>query len=973
MSETKTYDVIFLPTQAQALNWRKCAANKRLDVSFATRITTFGIWVANLWGLFGNSSAIVNATQRDVLLRKAAFSLGYSNTKTKELVSVAKSALSTASGLQAFEQAVKAAGNLLMQNTASNLNDASGTLLGFCAAEVDVLKVVSKYYELLKNYHLIELGQALAYLPPHLPQPKVSVLFEGCAPLTNIQVAFFNACKQFSVSVHAHRGAGGVVPPPSGTEVQFAFPAGEMAFPRLVYNTICETVKPNSQRSKFGAVVTCKHPHALYKRISGKLSSSGFNVAVRSNMPFLQTSFGRAFASLAQFCNTYTPPQISKVTDTSIETTEYSQFKSVQVECWNKTALVDFLLTPFSGVSTNFAQAFDAEIQSDRLVQKKGATHKLCKKSKLFANMLNVVQAADKKSLLNVRRCVYAMKGKQQAWRDVQLAAIDALLGIVEMCLMYGENPANHFEVLENIVVNVSHVCYANKQNTFANQAKGKVQLQEVLPESIVQNPNVVPDVLITNQSTAATLGHKSACVLIAGDLTNEAYPALDVEDASITMLEKLSIARTDTALAQMRRTFFELENVPQKRLVLSRPLNNKDAQPTYQCAVLEEFINCYRECITSISDIDNAYALPENLQENMVCAGENDLWLNRSFEAPNLKPVECAKEPSHVSAGNKNKIVLPRVVGGGKVVSDACLSPSQIESYLECPYKWFVSRRVRTEGIEEGFGPVHMGDFSHNVLESFYRHFRQDLGFKKVNERNLREAKHLMADVLARHAAMQPYIHSGSSNRLIPNNVLEQLEIEQLKTTLLNYLDFEARLLPNFHPEFLEYSPSEEAPVNFAGHKLIGTADRIDIDNHGNFVVIDYKGSLSGEYNLSAQTETYLGKVQSLIYAQVARRALNLTPQAALYVSYSKHNATCGVYDACTIDAVHLPNMNYQACSWVPSNNDGMSFTEFLDTVEQVIAQKLENMLAGDIAPCPATAAACKYCPVQSCKMRMC
>ena len=84
---------------------------------------------------------------------------------------------------------------------------------------------------------------------------------------------------------------------------------------------------------------------------------------------------------------------------------------------------------------------------------------------------------------------------------------------------------------------------------------------------------------------------------------------------------------------------------------------------------------------------------------------------------------------------------------------------------------------------------------------------------------------------------------------------------------------------------------------VEYAGQKLLGTADRIDVDGDGRCVVIDYKGSLSGVYALAAREQGHLGKVQALIYAQVVRRTLGLDPVGALYVCHGRVKRATGAY----------------------------------------------------------------------------
>ena len=144
-----------------------------------------------------------------------------------------------------------------------------------------------------------------------------------------------------------------------------------------------------------------------------------------------------------------------------------------------------------------------------------------------------------------------------------------------------------------------------------------------------------------------------------------------------------------------------------------------------------------------------------------------------------------------------------------------------------------------------------------------------EDLGEAKVTPQLLPQARKLMADVLARHKALQPHLRQ-SENRLIPTSQVEHRELAELERKLMDYLDFEAELLPTFTPKYLEYDVACGGAVDYAGHKLLGTADRIDVDGEGRCAIIDYKGSISGSYALGVREEGHLGKVQALIYAQV-------------------------------------------------------------------------------------------------------
>ena len=263
------------------------------------------------------------------------------------------------------------------------------------------------------------------------------------------------------------------------------------------------------------------------------------------------------------------------------------------------------------------------------------------------------------------------------------------------------------------------------------------------------------------------------------------------------------------------------------------------------------------------------------------------------------------------------------------------------------------------------------MGDFSHSVLEDFYRRFQESVG-PKVEEGALPAARELMRSVLEDHEAAQ-YSMKPMSNRLVATTEFERREVADLKRKLVDFLETEAQLLPGFRPAHFEYDIPASSPVAYAGHLLMGKIDRIDVDDRGRAIIVDYKSSLSPEYDLYEGEKQggamRHGKVQALIYAQVIRRTLGLAPAGALYVRYGKKCSVTGAFDATVLDASHLPGMRHDKCEYVPK--EGQSFADLLDQTEEAVAAGVERMLSGDVRPAPASAHACAYCPVLSCEER--
>ena len=956
MDTSIAYDVVLLPNADRAVAYRKRAADSGCSLMGVT-VAAFGAWVRDLWELYGDGRAFVSRLEREALLRAAceqavggaSVSAGAGDAGAIGLDRVASACVAAGVGLPAFDAAVRDA----RQGVPAGV----GALEGVTCAEAPVLRLVGGYLEQLEQLGLVEPGQALALLPELLPQRPLRVLLEDAAPLTPGQEAFFSACPWMDVEVRAALGDQGPVRAPKGVRVRFAFPSGQYAWPALLADIVRDAFgeSADSTASTGGSdgcrvgrsagtqaaavVVAAKDPAALFGRVAPALVRQGRVVALRGQRRFVDTAFGRAICSLRRFLDEGRAGGVSHIQG-------YGDIAATDVERWDRADLADWALSPFSGMTKKAAFKLDADMRADRTVRRSDLCARLRGDDPIFAAMERLALQLDAQAAGELEAAVRRMTNRSEAWRAEQLAALRALGRAADAAKLAGLGADAAFDQAQLMKVSVSRI---------------------VAPRGCDGAALGAPDVLVTDQGTAASLGNGSCKVCVVADLTSAAYPAADPEDASRVLLEHLGVQRVDSALARMRRAFFALEHVATDQLILERCLNDASADPTYPCVVLEEFVDCYRADPTATKDIKNPYSLPEHLQDGMLLRGEDALCANHALSDAPTPVAACIEPPltGAVSSEARSLVVLPRVLQGGQVLDEPCFSPSQIESYLECPYKWFAQRRLRLDDLDEGFGPLEMGDFAHNALHSFYKHLSEDLGEAKVTPQLLPQARELMADVLERHKALQPHLRQ-SENRLIPTSQVEHRELAELERKLMDYLDFEAELLPTFAPKYLEYDVARGGAVDYAGHKLLGTADRIDVDGEGRCAIIDYKGSISGSYALGVREEGHLGKVQALIYAQVVRRTLGLEPVGALYVCYGRRKMISGAYDGRVIENAHLPNMRHKDCMCATK-----PFSDVLDETEEAVAAALERMLAGDIRPRPETPEACKWCPVSSCSER--
>lgn len=913
------YDVVLLPTYAQVEAYRKRFASQNGAGLFSCVVSTFSAWIADLWELHGDGRRLVDGVQRRTIMQAACIQVYGEENLTPGLAQLAARCERHAAGLAAFEQALDQA-------------ECGEGPQGLHVEEQLFLKAIARYRALLDELDLVELGQACAALAQQadevFPHP-VRVLMTQAAPLTWMQRLFFDACPQVQLAFELAPGGEGVERMPEGVRMRFAFPAGRYAQPALIADVLRE------RGGEGPIVISCAHPLDMYKQLESALARVGVEACVQARVKFGQTDFGRTMLAM---------------------------LRCVHEDAFDATALSDVIRSPFVGFAQRDALELDRQLRGDRIADRDVWLQELCQRSAEFSQLDDMARDPDASILLGaVEQRVMALPGRSQAWRTEQLAAIGGLRSVMETARFVDLPMKSCACVLETIDVVVS---YAG---------------------ALSQDGTAKPQVMITTQAVAATMDPGACTLLVLADLTSDDYPMSDRDDANSTLMAKLGFLPTDTTLARARRTFKALQQLPREEIMLVRPLNDYDANPTYPAVVLEELVDAYRSDPTDSADIDNLFRLPAALQQGMIQRGEETLYANELAACSDVRqPLAVTVEQPQLAdmdGSDAGKVLLPRRTQDGGVLERFCPSPSQIESYLECPYRWFAERRLRPEQIDEQFGPLEKGTFAHEVLETFYRRF-QESGCAKVDELNLKQAQDLMWDVFEELAHDQ-LTREPNSGRLVPLTQLEMWERSALRDNLVDFLEYEAQILPTFHPAYLEFEITPEWPVDYAGYQLVGKVDRIDVDDQGHAVIIDYKGSLDGEYDIAGKTPAHPGKVQTRIYAQAVKRALGLDVVGALYVSYGRIHQMHGAVGA-ILEAAHLPKMKLDNCRCGSKGIDeavmvepselayaDFSFDAVLDLTEQRVAEAVEAMKNGGIAPMPAAASVCSYCKVPQCPKR--
>jgi ATP-dependent helicase/DNAse subunit B len=254
-------------------------------------------------------------------------------------------------------------------------------------------------------------------------------------------------------------------------------------------------------------------------------------------------------------------------------------------------------------------------------------------------------------------------------------------------------------------------------------------------------------------------------------------------------------------------------------------------------------------------------------------------------------------------------------------------LSPSAIERFLTCPFQFFAERTLRLEeppaAPADRLDPLVQGSIVHEVL-------KEHTGGRE----HLREK---FSEVFHRHCAEE--------------NVQPGYQTERIRLDLLRSLEqfFEDDTLPDPAELFREL-PFE---IAITGNLAIrGRIDRVDVDENGRALVIDYKLSTPDRIRSLVKEAEEGRRVQGGLYMLAARSEFDLTPSGMLYCALRKNLEWDG----------------WRLEDAIPDKSVGTKCTpevldEHIDRARDQAIAVAERIRHGEVAPLPAEENACNFC----------
>ena len=990
------------------------------ELSVGVNVSTFDEWMRDQWKLYGSSDRLLSNTLRKVFFQQILDGMSADELGT----------LTTSKGT--VELLSKLAPEYLTE--LDQIVD-SGQL---SAGQMSACKVLERYKMLLEEKSYVEMCQCLDYLLQSIPAQGPALIFSRVEDLSEVRLKFVRRLSQkrdvvFSLYVpegpagyaaeqqlellggpgcncrvdaesapaaksqeltdllaRVFRAKEGSEVTPSGA-VTFLSPLGQHAEAESISRYISQRVESGSKNFAVYTSDSQRVWDALSQKLAAKGIAAHFNRSVR-----IQDSLaGRAFASLIDAYVTLSErAELEKNIDY-----QASEHQMGDMSWWPPRTLTDYLISPISGISVERAWMLDKSWRGNRTLYATRVLETLSKaamSSRLCAETIKSLELGRIGSA--AQRIIEYLSAEASDEQSEVAQSEDALLQNQES-----------LKVMSKIVSSAQELHEAGLKLT-PQTLKSFIDLCKDQAVMIPVSNGVESDiqVLIAPVNQAHSFEpHMFDTVIFQGmDTLNFGVKASD--GALQEFVRHASVMPTVTEFARYQRDFYTALTTASTSVAFEK-VEQKDV---FNAVALSEVKACYPK---------------DYAKKTGLVRGEEEVLVNLLPQASN--PERVAELPT-IESGEidpklKNIVVLPRHLTRETLEQELqglievsreglpLLSASQIETYLECPYKWFTQRRIKISQVDTEFAPMQMGTFIHRVLELTHATLLaealgcdaaevdlavepvllQDVAGSRITSDNLDHAKQVLDTCFAQVWDEQfNNINRASLNELIPHSIQERKQVENIRENLKNLLEFEASHFVGYQPRFFELRfGREENVIEYAGAQFTGSIDRVDVNAHGQALIIDYKHKNTKDlkaYSAKLSLDSELSKeilprhVQSAIYAQIMRKQLTkykLEPVAAIYLGTKEQKdkpsfALAGMATEAATE--HIWNMHPedkklrdQAVMVVSQNS--AEFADYLDAWENLIAQKVQAMLSGDVRANPCDKDACKYCPVKLCDKR--
>lgn len=910
--------------------------------TLGSEITTPFMYLKNQWALWGTGEELIDSHTRIVLILNILYQLSQEDadfqlackTGTAKLLA---QFVAEYSGVDTFDAWI---------TSSAERNDASAF-----PGQHAVQRVLAQYHAECQEAHLIEPGMAARRLPQDMCEP-VRVheeLFAAPAIRNLIQ----------GISVDDERQATA----PNYTLVedarmQFVVIQGSTVKYQALQEEIAASLQEKGSVPQH-VVVFCERPFESYEVLSPSLTASdAFELPVlatcMSNKMLYQTTFGQAL---------YTVFQLHK------KDANWIIYAS------------DFAYNRVSGIPLSDAINLNYEWRLNPIYSPEQAIAILSQASPTFSELYSfVAQIHDAPlemllaKLQNVKQsCLdHGCFSRRRPYED------EAAYSYIEQLIQTAhalKNPRLVFDMLFEITVSVT------QSNSLSENLIHHTI--EFLPYSEMDSfaPESVDEVIFSNVS-------------------KEALSIPKALPATVNILERLGIPFEHNDIDRLRASFSQALQSARSRLCFILPLRNPSGSQQYPSFVYDEFIEACSAGNTAVvlDDPEEVFKVPASHIQLVRTYDESNVvqGFGQTFTKAEDAPTAYLVERGIFNDSEVTQTFISNLASSINHKTPL-LSPSQIESYINCPYQWFIERKIGIEKLDRSLDSALIGSCVHEIFRKTFEELALR-GHNRITETNLEEARCIAQNIfdelvsleistdfepplLDRYSPGSETRANGEDDTILIRPKDEQgfYLLQDLRQRINENIAYMMSFPSNYQFFAGEYEIKEEDDINYAGAILKGFIDRVEVNNESKkFAILDYKGSLyNHESGISKSKDGSIEvklphKIQALIYASaLSKKAPHpdlsaYTCAGAMYLSYKAQEES--KYGVGSFDAAYFDMSRFAEKPKL--SRVEMDFDDFLNAVENLVAPFVQQMMQAEIPPEPREGA-CRFCALTLCSHR--
>ncbi len=506
-------------------------------------------------------------------------------------------------------------------------------------------------------------------------------------------------------------------------------------------------------------------------------------------------------------------------------------------------------------------------------------------------------------------------------------------------------------------------------------------------------NSSANTKITIVSKSSLKKEAKASYDTVASLDISSSAYNAKTDTTSIDRLLEDLGICKLHTKIDEARCDFAAIGEVAQKKIIMFLPMRNESFEDVFTSFPAQELFSI---------DSDKLHEIKKTLEKQNIKVkvfGEENLSITCGHTL--VDQEKCLSSPFTIWKNDLihdksfTKFLHFETIKGARL---PILSPSQIESYITCPYLWFYDRMIGAKSLDYEFNALVCGNIVHEAYKCFYDELRQ-IGVRRLTSQDKNRYDKKYSNIFSEK--FDGAMYNGVSDTTMPriNVFLESHQRENLYIESIKSLHLHSELPKNYYVEECEYDILEHGICEYAGAIINGRIDRVDCsDTDNSFYIIDYKAKIKNikpaKFDFTEAGElictTLPSNIQTLIYSSIYEKISNKYPVASLYAAYL-HSSIKGMRflngavdpkiasqftKTSSISPDELANCdkvdNLYDVSIIEDNAIiPISLSEAMSAIEKFIAPYIERMVAGDISPLTATNQKCAFCNVDWCKTR--